>query len=158
MEKSTLIKSYNTNLASEYFIMSILCRAGKDAYLSLGNKKGVDIIVKTERDTICIVEVKGVSKKLDWLINNNGIFPAADNLFYALVCYNNKIHELESTPDFWVIPSLRIKEDLKFKTASNKKTVYLSNSEIQKTYSKFKNRIDILDSFLKDKEFYAHHL
>ena len=29
-------KSYNTNLAAEYYVMSLLCRLGKDAYLSLG--------------------------------------------------------------------------------------------------------------------------
>lgn len=141
---------YNTNLASEYFIMSTLCRFGMDAYLSLGNKKGVDIIVKAEKESICIVEVKGVSRKFDWLINNKGSFPASENLFYALVCYNNKIQELESTPDFWIIPSLKIKEDLKFKIAGNGKTVYLSNSEIQKSYGIFKNRIDVLDKYLNN--------
>ncbi len=36
----------NTNLASEYLMMSLLFHLRKDSYLSLGNKKGVDIIVK----------------------------------------------------------------------------------------------------------------
>lgn len=57
---------YNTNLASEYFVMSLMCRAGKEAYLSLGNKKGVDVIVKTLKGSMCIVEVKGVNKRNDW--------------------------------------------------------------------------------------------
>jgi len=82
---------YNTNLASEYLIMSLLCRVGKDAYLSLGNKKGIDIIVKTNAGAICIVEVKGVNKRNDWMINNGGKFLIAPNLIYALVCFDGKI-------------------------------------------------------------------
>jgi len=145
-------KGYNTNLASEYFIMSTFCRVGLDAYLSLGNKKGVDIVIKTEIDSICIVEVKGVSMKMDWLINNKGFFPATDNLFYALVCYNNKIQEIETTPDFWLIPSMKIKDENKFKIAKgNNKTVYLSNSEIQKSYDTYKNNLSALNEFMISK-------
>lgn len=59
MPKKNADTNYNTNLASEYLMMSLLCRAGKDAYLSLGNKKGVDIIVKTKKGAICIIEVSG---------------------------------------------------------------------------------------------------
>lgn len=33
----------NTNLASEYFILSCLYRVDANAYLTLGNKKSVDI-------------------------------------------------------------------------------------------------------------------
>lgn len=135
---------YNTNLASEYFIMSTLCRSGIDAYLSLGNKKGVDIIIKSENDTICIVEVKGVSKKMDWLINNNGAFTASDNLYYAFVCFNGKIDDLETTPDFWFVPSVVIQNEEKYKIAGNGKTVYLSNAEIQRSYSLYKNNLKAL--------------
>lgn len=71
IKTSTGETNYNTNLASEYFIMGILCRTAKDAYLSLGNKKGVDIIVKTKLGTMCIVEVKGINKRNDWLFSNN---------------------------------------------------------------------------------------
>ncbi len=36
---------YNTNLASEFYVLSMLHRLGADASLTLGNKKAVDIIV-----------------------------------------------------------------------------------------------------------------
>ncbi len=39
-------KSQNTNLASEYYVLSMLYRIGANAYLTLGNKKSVDIIVE----------------------------------------------------------------------------------------------------------------
>lgn len=144
----TADNNYNTNLASEYLIMSILCRTGKDAYLSLGNKKGVDIIVKTNLGAICIVEVKGVNKRNDWLISNSGTFNTGPNLIYALVCYNGKIHDLHSTPDFWFIPSLKLAENTEHKIAKNGKTVYISNKYIRENYDEYKNSIKYLVEYL----------
>ena len=36
--------NYNTNLASEFYVLSMLHRLGSDASLTLGNKKSVDIV------------------------------------------------------------------------------------------------------------------
>jgi hypothetical protein len=36
--------TYNTNLAAEFYVLSLLHRLGADAALTLGNKKAVDII------------------------------------------------------------------------------------------------------------------
>jgi hypothetical protein len=38
-------RGYNTNLASEFYVLSMLYRLGFDANLTLGNKKSVDIAV-----------------------------------------------------------------------------------------------------------------
>ena len=35
--------SYNTGIASEYLVLSMLYRLGVDAYLTLGNRKSIDI-------------------------------------------------------------------------------------------------------------------
>lgn len=140
--------TYNTNLASEYFIMSILCRTAKDAYLSLGNKKGVDIIVKTKLGAMCIVEVKGVNKRNDWLISNLGKFETAPNLIYALVCYHGKIDELNTVPDFWFIPSLTLSRNTEHKIAGNGKTVYISNKYIRENYNEYKNSTKYLEEYL----------
>jgi hypothetical protein len=140
--------NYNTNLASEYFIMSILCRTAKDAYLSLGNKKGVDIIVKTKLGAMCIVEVKGVNKRNDWLISNSGKFETAPNLIYALVCYHGKIDDLNTVPDFWFVPSLKLSEKTEHKIASNGKTVYISNKYIRENYDEYKNSTKHLEDYL----------
>lgn len=142
--------NYNTNLASEYLMMSLLCRAGKDAYLSLGNKKGVDIIVKTDKGAICIVEVKGVNKRNDWLIGNSGKLPIEPNLIYALVCFNGKIDELTSTADFWIIPSEKLAASTEHKVAKNKKTVYISNKYVREHYDECKNSLKFLDIYLKN--------
>lgn len=91
MAKRIATFACNTNLAAEYYVMSLLSRAGKEAYLSLGNKKGVDIIVQTGRVSICLIEVKGVNQNNDWLIGNTGRFLQSPALFYALQCFNGKM-------------------------------------------------------------------
>jgi hypothetical protein len=141
--------NFNTNLASEYLIMSLLSRAGKDAYLSLGNKKGVDIIVKTENGAICILEVKGTNKDSDpWPVSNSGVFPHSNDLFYALVCFNSKINEITEPAEFWVIPSMLIFNDGAFSTSKNNRTVYLLKSKIREKYKDYRNTIQYLDSYL----------
>lgn len=142
--------NYNTNLASEYLMMSLLCRAGKDAYLSLGNKKGVDIIVKTDKGAICIIEVKGVNKRNDWLIGNSGKLPIEHNLIYALVCFNGKIDELTYSADFWIIPSEKLIKNTEHKIAGNGKTVYISNKYVRDNYDEYKNTFKFLDIYLNN--------
>ena len=56
---------YNTNLAAEFYILSCLHRRGLTANLTLGNKKGVDIVVVREAGDAVTVEVKGVAGKCD---------------------------------------------------------------------------------------------
>jgi hypothetical protein len=141
--------TYNTNLASEYLLMSLLCRAGKDAYLSLGNKKGVDIIVKTKMGSICILEVKGVNKRNDWLISNSGKYPVEPNLFYALVCFHGKIEDLTASADFWLIPSTKLAEISEHKISKNEKTIYVSNKRIRESYENYQNSFKWLEEYLK---------
>ena len=140
--------NYNTNLASEYLMMSLLNRVGKEAYLSLGNKKGVDIIVKTQKGSICIVEVKGVDKRNDWIIGNHGKMPSSPNLLYALVCFHGKINDLNAVADFWMIPSLILAEKSEHKVSKNGKTVFLSNKHIREKYRDYMNNFKCLDNYL----------
>jgi hypothetical protein len=150
MAKKNADNNYNTNLASEYLMMSLLCRAGKDAYLSLGNKKGVDIIVKTDNGAICIVEVKGVNKRNDWLIGNSGKLPVEPNLFYALICFNGNIEELTYSADFWIVPSEKLKGSSEHKIAGNGKTVYISNKYVRENYDDYKNTFKYLEIYLNN--------
>jgi hypothetical protein len=149
MAKRNAEISYNTNLSAEYYVMSLLSRIGKEAYLSLGNKKGVDIIVTTEKGAICLLEVKGVNKQNDWLIGNTGKFLQSPALFYALMCFNGKIEQLTVPPDLWVIPSNRLGRITEHKVAKNEKTVFISNKHIREQYSDYKNTFKHLESHLK---------
>ncbi|MCE5206933.1 MAG: hypothetical protein LLG42_01325 [Chloroflexi bacterium] len=79
--------TYNTNLASEFYVLSMLHRLGIDASLTLGNKKAVDIIVSNDNGMITTIDVKGVAGPYDW---------PADN-----------IHDLENKKHFYVLISFR---------------------------------------------------
>jgi hypothetical protein len=140
--------SYNTNLASEYLIMSLLSRIGKDAYLSLGNKKGVDIVVTSKTKLHALIEVKGVNKNLDWLIGNTGALNTAPNLFYALVAFNGKIEDVIEQARFYIIPSERLAAASEYKIAGNNKTVYLSHKYIRENYRPYLNTFKYLEEYL----------
>lgn len=56
------MSGYNTNLASEFHVLSVLHRLGADANLTLGNKKSVDIFLTRDTGECVMVEVKDVSK------------------------------------------------------------------------------------------------
>lgn len=149
MAKKNADTNYNTNLALEYLMMSLLCRAGKDAYLSLGNKKGVDIIVKTEKGAICIIEVKGVNG-YNWPISINGKINRASNLFYALISFNRKINEITLMPDFWLIPSEKLLKNVEGKELEKGRTINLSTKYIWDNYNYYKNTFRFLDNYLNN--------
>ena len=149
MAKKNADTNYNTNLASEYLMMSLLCRAGKDAYLSLGNKKGVDVIVKTDKGAICILEVKGVNKNNDWMIGNSGKLPSLPNMFYVLIGFEGKISDVNAPAKFYLIPSEILNKDGEFKVSKNEKTTYLSHKYIRENYAGYLNTFKWLDDYLK---------
>jgi hypothetical protein len=51
-------KTYNTNLASEFYVLAALHRLGLDAVLTLGNKKSVDLAVVRDAGDSVTVDVK----------------------------------------------------------------------------------------------------
>ncbi|HEY5326520.1 MAG TPA: hypothetical protein VIJ27_05935, partial [Mucilaginibacter sp.] len=85
-------EKYNTNLASEFFVMSMLYRKGLDAYLTLGNKKGVDILIKKEDGTSLKIKVKGVNKRNGWPLSSGELSDSVD-LFFILIGYEGKIND-----------------------------------------------------------------
>jgi hypothetical protein len=94
---------YNTNLASEFYVLACLYRRGIDANLTLGNKKAVDIVVvRAPGDTITI-DVKAVAAKVDWLVGNVSSEPRL-NHFIVLVSYEGKFSDLTTVPAAWIIP------------------------------------------------------
>jgi len=98
------MSGYDTNLAAEYYILSCLHRRGLTANLTLGNKKGVDVVVVREAGDAVTVEVKGVAKKYDWPANNL-TSQTPDNHFVALVSFEGRIEEQEMpAPRVWIVP------------------------------------------------------
>jgi hypothetical protein len=97
------MSGYNTNLASEFHVLSVLHRRGAEACLTLGNKKGVDIFLIRASGASVRVEVKGVAGKFDWPADN--ILPQEGRLhFIVLVSYEGRIHDASTVPSVWVVP------------------------------------------------------
>lgn len=97
---------YNTNLAAEFYVLSVLHRLGADATLTLGNKKSVDIaVVKNEGNPITI-DVKGLAGKTSWPVDNVKL-PKSSH-FLVFVCFNGKIDQPSVLPEVWVIPSFAL--------------------------------------------------
>ena len=51
---------YNTGIASEYLVLSMLYRLGADAYMTMGNKKSVDIWIIKDGEPDVSIDVKSV--------------------------------------------------------------------------------------------------
>jgi len=98
--------AYNTNLAAEFYVLSMLHRLGADANLTLGNKKSVDIaVIRGEGDSLTI-DVKGLEGKTGWPIDNVG--PGHARHFIVFVCFQGKIADPNTVPLVWVVPSLKV--------------------------------------------------
>ena len=96
-------KSHNTNLASEFYVLSVLHRLGLDAVLTLGNKKSVDLAVVRAAGNSVTVDVKGLSGKTGWPVDN--VKGGNQGHFLIFVCYYGKIEDVLASPEVWVVPS-----------------------------------------------------
>ena len=132
------MSKYNTNLAAEFYVLSTLYRLGIDAYLTLGNKKSVDIIVLNSQHEIITVDVKGLVDPYDWPANN--ITLEAKGHFYALVCYEGKMVDPLVSPSSWIVPALKIN---KFINTYGDRSV-VSRSLIRKNGGDFKENWEVL--------------
>ena len=70
---------------------------GLTANLTLGNKKGVDIVVLRDARHAVTVEVKGVAKKYDWPVGNLET-EHPDQHLVALVSFEGRIDEADMPP------------------------------------------------------------
>ncbi|MFP8834161.1 hypothetical protein ACLIJR_07810 [Hydrogenophaga sp. XSHU_21] len=99
-------KSYNTNLASEFFVLSALHRLGLDAVLTLGNKKSVDLAVVRDAGDSVTVDVKGLAGKTSWPVDN--VKKPKSEHFLVFVCYAGRISDVNASPEVWVVPSTKL--------------------------------------------------
>ncbi len=130
--------NYDTNLAAEYHVMSCLHRLGMTASLTLGNKKGVDILVARENGDAVTVEVKGVAKRYDWTLGEIGRdeLKCRNRHYFVLVTFNGNIADPKMpSPEVWVVPSPMLGSFIRY----YKKRTNVSRSEIIKTGSLFKH-------------------
>jgi penicillin-binding protein-related factor A (putative recombinase) len=100
--KTKRANSFNTGIASEYLILSLLYRQGVEAYLSQGNKKSIDIRIIKSDGTSISVDVKSVRGYSSLVVNN---VKAENNHFVVFVIYKNQFEKLDSLPDIYIVPS-----------------------------------------------------
>ena len=86
---------YNTGIASEYYIASLLFRQGHEAYISSGNMKSVDIRVIKNSKAISI-DVKAVQGYSSLIVNN--VTEQPDHFIVTTI------------PEVFVVPSDKIKD------------------------------------------------
>ena len=95
-------KTPNTNLASEYHVLSCLYRIGANAHLTLGNKKSVDIIVE-KPESLLTIDVKGLKGVSSFPVDN--VTKKDKNHFIAFVSYGGKIEDTNHPPEIYIIPA-----------------------------------------------------
>ncbi|MBA7537647.1 hypothetical protein ES705_29916 [subsurface metagenome] len=94
---------YNTNLASEFYVLSMLHRLDCNASLTLGNKKSVDIVVVRESGEVITVDVKGLAGTTSWPVDN--VKKIARDHFLVFVSFIGKISDHSVPPEVYVVPS-----------------------------------------------------
>ena len=109
----------NTNLASEYYILSMLYRVAAEAYLTLGNKKSVDIVVKKENKTITI-DVKGLKGTTCFPIDS--FEKGEKNHYFIFISFLDDIANPKILPEVYVVPSTDILK--KQKALKGKRLIY----------------------------------
>ncbi|MFN8776996.1 MAG: hypothetical protein ACK5XV_09535 [Flavobacteriales bacterium] len=92
--------SYNTNLAAEFHVLSLLHRLGYSAYLTLGNKKSVDIIVEVD-GKIITVDVKGMMGSTSWPTDNLPLLKKGH--FIVLVTFKGRMEDPSFSPECYVL-------------------------------------------------------
>lgn len=92
-----------TNLASEFYVLSVLNRLQADAYLTLGNKKSVDIVVVRPNGETVDIEVKAVAGQNDWTVGELESENPKRH-FVVLVSFENKLDDIPASPSCWVLP------------------------------------------------------
>jgi hypothetical protein len=98
---------YNTNLAAEFHVLSVLHRLGAEASLTLGNKKAVDILVVRGEQVAARIDVKGVAGPWDWPADNVRE-PEHGRQFLALVSFEGRIGDMGQLPSVWVVPAAEL--------------------------------------------------
>jgi len=124
IEKAKMSRTgYNTNLAAEFHVLSVLHRLGFTANLTLGNKKSVDIVVVREAGDTVTIDVKGLAGKTGWPVDN--VKESRPGHYLVFVCYLGKIGDPAVPPEVYVVPSEKL-APLVYHAPGGRKVVQLS--------------------------------
>lgn len=146
VQSNRKMSKYETNLASEYYILSILYRKGLNAYLTLGNKKAVDILISNDEDTIITIDVKGIRQKTMFPIDNVSDDKKKSNHFLIFISYLSEFYNEKVLPEIYIVPSLELTDDLIYRNPKgNRQGVNLS--KLRKNKDKYSDNWEILNGY-----------
>lgn len=120
------MKGYNTNLASEYYVLSMLYRQGFDAYITLGNKKGIDIILNMNDKKQLTIDVKGLQGKTLFPLDNVNDQADKPNHYVVFLSFLNKMSDPSVLPEIYILPHNDLKEIMYHNPKGNRKGINLS--------------------------------
>lgn len=136
------MKGYNTNLASEYYVLSMLYRQGFDAYITLGNKKGIDIILNLNDEKQITIDVKGLQGTTLFPLDNVDDEANKPNHYVVFLSFLNKMNDPLVLPEIYVLPHNDLKELMYHNPKGNRKGINLST--LRSKAEDYRNNWEIL--------------
>ena len=120
------MKGYNTNLASEYYVLATLYRLGFDAYITLGNKKGIDITLNLNDEKQITIDVKGLQGTTLFPLDNISEQADKPNHFVVFLSFLKKMSDPLILPEIYILPHNSLKELMYHNPKGNRKGISLS--------------------------------
>ena len=136
------MKGYNTNLASEYYVLATLYRLGFDAYITLGNKKGIDIIINLNDVRQITIDVKGLQGTTLFPLDNVDESLVKPNHYIVFLSFLNKMSDPTVVPEMYVVPCGNLTKLMYRNPKGNRKGINLS--ELRLNGRDFLNNWEIL--------------
>jgi Holliday junction resolvase-like predicted endonuclease len=97
--------TYDSNMASEFYVMSNLYRLGLSPFLTLGNRKEIDIVLYKNNDIVTI-DVKGLKGTTNSPIGTRAKLEQLQNLenhYFVFVCYRNRFNNISFLPETYIV-------------------------------------------------------
>jgi len=123
--------------------MYMLHRYGADAYLSLGNKKAIDIIV-LKNNSYFTIDVKGLSKENAFILGKYESKINDKKHYYAFVLLKSKENDVPDLPDVYIVPA----KDLIVKQTKLNGETLIEKNKLNNVYL---SSLEKLDKKYKDK-------
>ena len=133
---------YNTNLASEYYVLATLYRLGFDAYITLGNKKSIDIILNINDVKQITIDVKGLQGKTLLPLDNVDEHQNKLNHYIVFISFLDKINNPLILPEIYIVPHNNMIELMYHNPKGTRKGINLST--LRKAGKKYLNGWELL--------------
>src|SRR6266404_4458628 len=135
-----MMNGFDTNLAAEFHVISVLHRLGMFATLTLGNKKSVDIVVARDAGDAVTIDVKGLAGSTNWPVDN--LRGGRKNHFIVFVTFLGSIRDPSLVPEVYVVPSEEVSSIIYRNPAGNRRAIQLGRA--RKSWERFKSAWHLL--------------